>query len=114
MLNEITGCARRLENFAFETTLAGLGYVRHINSWRKAGYHVTLYFLTLPAVEMAIARVAERVRQGGHNDEEDVIKRRFDAGLKNFARHYRPIVDTWALFDNSAPCPVQIEWGDAR
>jgi predicted ABC-type ATPase len=54
----------RGESFAFETTLAGLGYARQIRIWREAGYRVELFFLSLPTPEAAILRVAERVRQG--------------------------------------------------
>lgn len=76
------------------------------------GYHVSLFFLSLPSVELAVARVAERVRQGGHNIPEPVIRRRFDAGRKNFERFYRDAVDAWALYDNSGNEPVLIGWGE--
>lgn len=112
MLEEVAACTTRRESFAFETTLSGLGYLRHIDAWRRAGYHVGLYFLTLPSVEMALARVAERVRQGGHNIPEDVVRRRFEAGRRNFERHYRAVVDAWALCDNAGEEPVLIEWGE--
>jgi predicted ABC-type ATPase len=65
MLEEIEQCERRGESFAFETTLSGQNYLRRIERWRSQGYRVSLYFLGLPDVETAIARVAERVRQGG-------------------------------------------------
>ena len=113
MLEEIAACAARRESFAFETTLAGLGYLRHIRAWKASGYHVSLFFLGLPSVDLAIARVAERVRQGGHNIPEDVIRRRFEAGRRNFERHYRAAVDAWALYDNAGEEPVLIEWGEA-
>ena len=112
MLKEIADCVQRGESFAFETTLAGLAYVRHIEQWRVAGYHVSLFFLTLPHAEAAVARVAERVRQGGHNIAEPVIRRRFAAGLRNFRSHYQANVDTWAIYDNSELQPVLLEWGE--
>lgn len=65
MLKEIAECVGRGDSFAFETTLSGLVYLRQIRKWQNQGYHVSLFFLSLPTVEMAIARVAERVRQGG-------------------------------------------------
>ena len=112
MLEEIDHCAKRDESFAFETTLSGLAYLRHIAQWRAQGYRVSLFFLSLPDAETAIARVAERVRQGGHDIPEIVIRRRFDAGLKNFQRHYRAAVDDWALYDNSGHTPAMLEWGE--
>ena len=58
MLQEIAHCAAHGESFAFETTLSGLAYLRHIQEWKGLGYHVSLFFLTLPSADMAIARVA--------------------------------------------------------
>ena len=112
MLNEIQQCAQRGESFAFETTLAGLGYLRHIRLWRAASYRISLFFLSLPNEEAAIARVAERVRQGGHDIPEPTIRRRFAAGWNNFQQRYRAAVHDWAVYDNSGSTPVLIEWGE--
>ena len=112
MLEEIGQCARRGESFAFETTLSGSGYLRHIARWRAVGYTVSLYFLSLPNVKMAIARVASRVRQGGHDIPEAVIRRRFASGLENFHHRYKHAVDDWALYDNAGIEPVLLEWGE--
>lgn len=73
---------------------------------------MTLFFLSLPTPELAIVRVAYRVKQGGHHIPESVIRRRFWAGLSNFEHHYRHVVDAWALYDNSGDSPVLIEWGE--
>jgi len=112
MLHEIAECTERGESFAFETTLSGLGYIRHIREWKRLGYHISLFFLSLPSVETAIARVAERVKQGGHNIPESVIRRRFSSGRQNFELRYRTIVDAWVLYDNAGDKPVMIEWGE--
>ena len=112
MLHEIGECVARRESFAFETTLAGLVYLRRIEEWRSIGYHVSLFFLSLPAVELAFARVAERVAQGGHDIPASVIRRRFTAGHRNFHSHYRAAVDAWAVYDNSGDEPVLLQWGE--
>jgi predicted ABC-type ATPase len=112
MLEEIAGCVGRGESFGFETTLSGLGYRQHIDRWREAGYHVSLYFLALPTVETAILRVAERVRQGGHDIPEPTIRRRFVAGRRNFEDHYKARVDAWALYDCAGAAPVLLAWGE--
>lgn len=114
MLEEMATCVRCEESFAFETTLSGLGYLRHIRQWRARGYRVSLYFLTLPSAEAAIARVAERVRQGGHSVPEAVIRRRFASGLRNFNQHYKAEVDAWAEYDNAGAGPVLLEWGEMQ
>jgi len=112
MLAEIAECVRRGDSFAFETTLAGLAYVGRVKQWRERGYHVSLFFLRLPDAEIAIARVAERVRQGGHDIPEAVIRRRFTAGLHNLEHAYQSAVDTWATYDNVAERPALLAWGE--
>lgn len=100
------------ESFAFETTLAGVVYARRIREWQSAGYRVALLFLALPNPEMAVARVAERVRQGGHNVAEGIVRRRFSSGRQNFENVYRDQVDAWFLYDNAGPKPVLLDWGE--
>jgi predicted ABC-type ATPase len=111
MLEEIDRCSARGWSFAFETTLAGLGYVHRIEAWRRQGYQVKLIFLRLHSAESAVARVRLRVSQGGHDIPEAVIRRRFAAGLRNFARLYRPRVDRWQLIGNGGLQPVLVAEG---
>jgi predicted ABC-type ATPase len=113
MIEEIRQCARAGENFAFESTLAGLGYVRHIRRWRAAGYRVNLFFLSLPNAETAIARVQERVRQGGHDIPAATIRRRYDAGLRNLQDVYKAEVDSWAVYDNEGETPKLLDWSES-
>src|SRR5687767_12748374 len=108
MLSEIARRVRKRESFAFETTLSGHGYARMIPEWRRAGYRVRLVFLGLPDPEMAISRVAMRVAQGGHNVSKTVIRRRFEAGLRNFNDMYVHLVDKWDWYDNSGNTPQLI------
>lgn len=112
MLREIDHHFLAQESFAFETTLSGRSYLPRIARWQAAGYHAKLIFLKLDSPEDAIARVAERVRQGGHDVAESVIRRRFAAGLANFQRYYAPQVDEWALYDNSGSVPVLVDWSE--
>ncbi|MGH8552521.1 MAG: zeta toxin family protein [Methylococcales bacterium] len=111
MLSEIHDHARRAESFAFETTLSGHAYARLIPRWQTLGYRIKLFFLKLASPELAIARVRQRVKTGGHNVPEPVIRRRFAAGLRNFDSLYKPVVDEWALYDNSGPIPRLLEEG---
>lgn len=111
MLEAIAEHVSRGDSFAFETTLSGLSYVRMIPRWKLAGYVVKLIFLSLPDAEMALARVAARVAQGGHNVPEAVVRRRFYAGMRNFQQLYRPLVDDWQMYDNSTSPPVLLDEG---
>jgi predicted ABC-type ATPase len=108
MLSEIERRTRKGESFAFETTLSGHVYARQIPPWRNAGYRVRLIFLSLPNPEMAIARVAARVAQGGHNVRSAVVRRRFESGLRNFEDIYKDLVDKWEWYDNSGNTPQLI------
>jgi predicted ABC-type ATPase len=108
MLETIADYAKRGESFSFETTLSGLTYAQMIPAWRASGYVVKLIFLSLPDVAIAIERVATRVMQGGHNVPEDVIRRRFAHGIKNFEQ-YKMLVDSWQLYDNSGAPPVLLD-----
>lgn len=108
MLETIADYAKRGESFSFETTLSGLTYAQMIPVWRSSRYLVKLIFLSLPNVEIALERVATRVIQGGHNVPEDVIRRRFAHGIKNF-ESYKALVDSWQLYDNSDAPPILLD-----
>ncbi|SDX47693.1 Predicted ABC-type ATPase [Allochromatium warmingii] len=112
MLNELKRYCMSRQNFAFETTLSGRGYLRHIRDWQKAGYRVKLIFLKLNTADEAVARVVQRVKQGGHAIPESVIRRRFLSGLENFTHYYAPAVDAWALYDNSTELPQLLDWSE--
>jgi len=114
MLREIARHFQARESFAFETTLAGRGYLRLIDRWQAAGYRVKLIFLKVASPEEAIARVAQRVRQGGHDVPEAVIRRRFASGFTNFEQLYAPKVDAWMVYDNSGARPVLLDWGEKQ
>jgi|SRR5215470_17559443 len=114
MLSEIQRRVRKRQSFAFETTLSGHVYARMITEWRSSGYFVKLIFLSLPNPDMAIARVATRVAQGGHDVRSTIIRRRFEAGLRNFQDVYLHLVDMWEWYDNSSSTPQLISSGRSR
>ena len=110
MLEEIDECVDAGHSFAFETTLSGMVYLKKIALWPHLGYQVKLWFLSLPNEQIAVSRVARRAQQGGHSITEDVIRRRFKAGLANFHERYSKIVDSWAMFDSYQRPPKLIDW----
>lgn len=105
MIDRIIHLLKEGTSFAFETTLSTRSYVKLIQQAQRRGYFVTLLFFSLTTPEQAVKRVAKRVSQGGHNIPIDVIYRRYRAGLSNLFNLYIPIVDHWALYDNSE-CPA--------
>jgi predicted ABC-type ATPase len=100
MLDRLRFLARERSDFAFETTLAGRGHARWLEELRASGYRVHLIFLSLPSADLAVARVADRVRRGGHHVHDDVVQRRFLAGLRNLFEVYVGAVDAWQVYDN--------------
>ena len=112
MLAQISMHVARGESFAFETTLSGRSYARHIPQWQAQGYFVDLIFLALDSPQLAIMRVAQRVRQGGHAIEPATITRRFDAGFHNLTHIYQALVNRWAVYDNSGTHPVLLAQGE--
>jgi predicted ABC-type ATPase len=112
MLRRLRELAETRADFAFETTLAGRNFAPWLRDLRASGYRAQLIFVSLPRPEVALARVADRVRLGGHNIPEEVVRRRFVAGLTNFFQLYRGIVDVWQMYDNlNASGPVLIASG---
>lgn len=104
MLQRISFLMQKKETFAVETTLSTRSYESLIHKANKAGYQVVLIFFWLSSPEVAKQRVARRVEEGGHNIPEDVIRRRYYAGLKNLFGIYSHIVDRWVIIDNNT-CP---------
>jgi predicted ABC-type ATPase len=93
---------------AVETTLAGHAHLRLVERARARGYEVRLVFLYLASPELALLRVAGRVRMGGHDIPEEVVRRRYSAGLRNLFEVYRGAVDGWYLYDTSEGNPVAV------
>ena len=99
-LERLNYLVSRKESFAFETTLSGLTYLKFIESAKRQGYDVTVFFIWLNNSKLAKKRVAARVDKGGHNIPESVIERRYVKGIKNFIR-YVDAADEWYIYDNS-------------
>ena len=105
LLEQIEKNAAKRIDFAFETTLSGTNYLGRLRGWKREGYVVHLFFLWIPDVRLSLARVASRVKMGGHDIAEKVVRRRFHKGIQNFLKYYRAVVDSWMLFDNSGSAP---------
>src|SRR3989338_8662875 len=105
LLEQIEAYASKRIDFAFETTLSGTNYLARFRELKKQGYAIHLFFLWIPDVQLSMARVASRVKMGGHDIAEKVVRRRFHKGIQNFLNYYRTIVDSWMLFDNSGSVP---------
>ncbi len=101
MLARLRQLANEQMNFAFETTLASKTFATWIKSLKKQGYSFHLIYLWLESPELAITRVAERVKLGGHAVPEETIRRRYQGSLNNFFNLYQPITDSWQFYNNT-------------
>lgn len=114
MLRTIQELARKRKNFALESTLGGRSFSQWLLNLCRTGYEFQLLFLWLRSVELAVQRVATRAQGGGHAIPEEVIRRRYRRGLSNFFRLYRPIANTWVVYDNSGVSPILVASGRQR
>jgi predicted ABC-type ATPase len=101
MFDRIRQLAARRHDFAFETTLASRSLAPWLDELLHAGYAFHLVFLWLPDADLAVQRVADRVRLGGHNVPEAAVRRRYDRGLRNFFGLYQPMATAWRMYDNT-------------
>ncbi len=111
MLKRLHDLAASQVDFAFETTLASRSFAPFLRKCQSLGYKINLIYLWLYSTELAIQRVRERVAAGGHNIPEDIIRRRYDAGRKNFHELYLLIASEWVVYDNSGEAPRLIAAG---
>lgn len=108
MLRRLRELAEQRASFAFETTLASRSFAPWLTRLRSRGYRVHIVFLWLPSSDVAVKRVADRVKMGGHGVPEETVRRRFDVGLSNFFSLYLPLTNTWRVYDNSTAGPPDL------
>ena len=101
MLERLSHLTAQRVNVAFETTLASRSFAPWIKELIQTGYAFRIVFLWLPSADMAVSRVRDRVLEGGHHVPEAVIRRRYEAGLKNFFHIYYSFATSWLFLDNS-------------
>jgi predicted ABC-type ATPase len=105
---ELDRLTRARVSFAFETTLSGLAHLARLKRLKAVGYQIEIIFLRLNSPNLALRRVAARVKHGGHQVPRADVLRRFKRGWKNFPA-YCALADAWAVYDNSGPKPILIE-----
>ncbi|MCR5191871.1 MAG: zeta toxin family protein [Bacteroidales bacterium] len=101
MLRRIKELLGREESFAIETTLATRSYINLVRQAQAKNYVVTLVFFWLRTPELALQRIAERVKNGGHDIPPATARRRYIAGITNLFNIYIPEVNYWSIYDNS-------------
>ena len=111
MLEHMNTLVQDRQDFALETTLSGVRLAKKLAAMQQEGYRVQLMFLWLPTAELAVRRVDQRVRLGGHSIPEQTVRRRYTRGIENLFDVYIPIADVWRVFDNARAVPTQVAHG---
>jgi len=101
MLTRVRALADARAHFAFETTLATRSYAKWIADLKRGGYRFHVVFIWVRSPELALERVRNRVLSGGHGVPEEVVRRRYLRGARNFFDSYQPLADSWVVYDNS-------------
>jgi predicted ABC-type ATPase len=108
VLAQIHEFAKKGIDFGFETTLSGKLYVKLFKKLREDDYQLHLFFLWLPSPQLAIERIKERVREGGHDVPIRDIRRRFYRSVANFFKLYQPFLNSWMILNNTGIRPALI------
>ena len=108
VLGQIRKFAETKVDFAFESTLAGKSYINLFKDLNKKGYKLHLFFLCIPNAKLAIARIKDRVAEGGHNVPANDVRRRFKRSICNFFKLYQPLLNSWMLLNNAGAVPTLI------
>jgi predicted ABC-type ATPase len=105
VLEQINGFAESGVDFGFETTLSGKSYVRLLKKLKEKGYKIRIFFLWVPDSQLSIERIKERVLEGGHDIPVQDVRRRFGRSIANFFELYKPLSDSWIIFNNAGIIP---------
>lgn len=105
VLERIHELAKKNVSFAFETTLSGKTYLNILKTQKNRGYQLHLFFLWIPDAELAVARIKDRVAEGGHSVPVHDVFRRFNRSIFNLFNVYLPVLDSVMLFDNAGSVP---------
>lgn len=89
-------------NLCIESTLCGHGTLSRIREAKEHGYHLIGYFIGLNSAKLNIARIANRVRNGGHYIDDETVKRRYNESINNLLKTYQ-LFDKLYIIDNSQP-----------
>ena len=108
LIGEIRAALKSRDSFGWESTLSGRGHIRVLRDARAAGYEIELHYLSVPTPRICIERVAQRVREGGHDVPIPDIRRRFRRSIENLVDLYLPLADRWTIWDSSTTRPTAV------
>jgi len=105
LLEEAHALIAAKASFGLESTLSGTAQVALIREAKAFGYRILVHYIVLGSATQAVARVALRVKLGGHEVPEADVRRRYARSRRHFLGDYLPLADEWVLWDNIHPPP---------
>ncbi len=100
------------ESFAIESTLSGSTYLKTLARAKELGYETIIAYVFVDSPEVCIARIAARVKNGGHFVPDDDVRRRYLRSKENFVNIYAPAADHWMLYYNGGTDFVLVAHGN--
>jgi predicted ABC-type ATPase len=94
-------------SFCFETVLSNAEKINFIRYAKRQGYEIHIIYITTSSPEINIARVKERVEQGGHDVPTDKIISRYEKSMQLMFDVISES-DTARIYDNSDTEPVLV------
>ena len=82
--------------------------LRLLEEARERGFTVILVFIGLASAALSIARVKQRVRQGGHDVPDERLRARFPRTLANLREAVSIVDDAWLLDNSSYDTPYRV------
>jgi predicted ABC-type ATPase len=111
MLTRLRELAAARESFAFETTLASRTFAPWLTTLKAEGWEIRILYVWVRSPDISVRRVLARVRKGGHDVPEDVVRRRYRRSIINFFSLYMPLAHSWQVYDNSGDAAELIAHG---
>jgi predicted ABC-type ATPase len=93
------------KNFGFETNLADNDTWKFIENIQLIGYQIIINFYCIDDVDTCINRVFNRVKEGGHFVRPDIVKMRYENGLK-LLKYYFELPD-YLILTNNSDAPIE-------
>ena len=97
LLEEARSLNAAKASFAIQSTLSGKTDIALLREAKARGYRILMHYIVIGSATQAVARVALRVKLGGHHVPEDDIRRRYERSLRHFLEDYLPLADEWGL-----------------
>lgn len=99
-IRRIDECIKTKTSFNWETTLISRTFYNTVERAKKQGFTINVNFIGVKDYDLAMKRIAHRIKKGGHGVPADIVKYRYDAQFNNIA-DILDLVDNAVFYDNT-------------